>query len=157
MSIDLNELERMTKKKPVCADDIMDMLCAIPDLIAENRALRERAQMRQELVEQYEKDIARLRQKVRELERQRDWLVNYYVKVEAPIPCPYLEGSFDQTKPCPFWVSDSGEMPEDGTVGEWRKLLLAPVEYGDEYLDCGTSLNVCLRYAAEHAAKEAGE
>jgi len=95
--------------------------------------------------------------KVRELERQRDWLVNYYAKAEAPLPCPYLEGSFDQTKPCPFWVSDSGEMPEDGTVEEWRKLLLAPVEYGDEYLDCGTSLNVCLRFAAEQAAKEAGE
>lgn len=43
---------------------------AAPELIAENRALRERAQMRQELVEQYEQDIARLRQKVRELERK---------------------------------------------------------------------------------------
>ena len=43
---------------------------SLPELIAENRALQERAQMRQELVEQYEKDIASLRQKVRELERQ---------------------------------------------------------------------------------------
>ena len=96
-------------------------------------------------------------ERVRELERQRDWLVKYYSKLENPGPCPYLEGAFDQTKPCPFWVSDSGEMPEENSLEAWKKLLLAPVEYGDEYLDCGTSLNVCLKFAAEEAAKEAGE
>ena len=49
---------------------IVTVCNSLHDLIAENRALHERAQMRQELVEQYEKDIARLRQKMRELERQ---------------------------------------------------------------------------------------
>ena len=52
---------------------------SLPELIAENRALQERAQMRQELVEQYEQDIARLRQKVRELERQRELLAKELV------------------------------------------------------------------------------
>ena len=51
--VNLNELERLIKKKPVCADDIMDILCTVPDLIAENRALRE---------------------KVQKLERQREYL-----------------------------------------------------------------------------------
>lgn len=49
---------------------------AVPELIAENRTLRERAQMRQELVEQYEKDIASLRQKVRELEERNERLAD---------------------------------------------------------------------------------
>lgn len=53
---------------------------SLPDLIAENRALQERAQMRQELVEQYEQDIAKLRQKVRELERQTVILASHLSK-----------------------------------------------------------------------------
>lgn len=61
--------------KSVCdkKDEYILAACnAVPELIAENRALRERVQMRQELVEQYEKDIARLRQKVRELEERAE-------------------------------------------------------------------------------------
>lgn len=101
--------------------------------------------------------ITELIAQVRALGRQRDWLVQYYAKLDATVPCPYLEGSFDQAKPCPFWVSDSGELPENDTVESWKQLLLAPVEYGDEYIDCGTSLNVCLRFAAEEAAKGASK
>lgn len=95
--------------------------------------------------------------RVRKLEREKDWLVHYYAKLDNTVPCPYLEGSFDQAKPCPFWGSESGELPDDDTVESWKQLLIAPVEYGDEYIDCGTSLNVCLRYAAEQADEEAGE
>lgn len=61
---------RNPKKWRANARLIASMREAVPELIAENRALLERAQMRQELVEQYEKDIASLRQKVRELERK---------------------------------------------------------------------------------------
>lgn len=94
---------------------------SLPDLIAENRALQERAQMRQELVEQYEKDIARLRQKVRELETQRDYLLDKvviedntddidYCPIPVDYPCSYRSkcgwgcetGSREQRKGC--WI-----------------------------------------------------
>lgn len=56
------------------SDYIIAACNSMPELIAENKALQERAQMRQELVEQYEQDIARLRQKIRKLEQQKNWL-----------------------------------------------------------------------------------
>ena len=56
------------------SDYIIAACNSMPELIAENKALQERAQMRQELVEQYEQDITRLRQKIRKLEQQKNWL-----------------------------------------------------------------------------------
>lgn len=70
---------RVTKRDAHCKRNAAYIVAAcnsLPDLIAENRALQERAQMRQELVEQYEKDIARLRQKVRELETAHERLLD---------------------------------------------------------------------------------
>lgn len=100
---------------------IVTVCNSLPDLIAENRALQERAQMRQELVEQYEKDIARLRQKVRELETQRDYLLDKviiedntddidYCPIPVDYPCSYRSkcgwgcetGSREQRKGC--WI-----------------------------------------------------
>lgn len=52
----------------------------MPDLIAENKTLQEQVQMRQELVEQYEQDITRLRRKIRELERQTVVLASHLSK-----------------------------------------------------------------------------
>lgn len=61
---------------------------SLPELIAENRTLQERAQMRQELVEQYEQDIARFRQKVRELERQKVELAELAIYGNGCFDCP---------------------------------------------------------------------
>lgn len=68
--IDLDELERMLKKKPLCTDDIMYLLCALPGLIAENRELRARGQ---------------------ELERQREWLAKFVASYVDCNQCPYSE------------------------------------------------------------------
>lgn len=78
--IDLDELERMTKKKPVCSDDIMDLLCAIPDLIAENRELRKK-------VRELEGRIAELSQENSNHKREIHILENKVLELKGkPIP-----------------------------------------------------------------------
>lgn len=91
-----------------------------------------------------------------ELEREKrkvEWLCKYYALLDNPIPCPYLAGSFDQTKPCPYWKPYYGEMPEDNSLKAWKDLLTYCDDVGE--IDCGTPPHECLLKAAEEAAKKA--
>ena len=109
---------------------------ALPELIAENRALRER---------------------VRELERQRDWLIRY-AWIDTNAPCPYEMGHFDQKKICPCWTPyHDWEKAEDMSRDDWHDLLMEGVMTEEDKVNCATDFCECLLVAAEQAAKEDGE
>ena len=107
---------------------------AVPELIAENRALQER---------------------VRELERQRDWLIRY-AWIDTNAPCPYEMGHFDQKKICPCWTPyHDWENAEDMSRDDWHDLLMEGVMTEEDKVNCATDFCECLLVAAEQAAKEA--
>lgn len=96
--------------------------------------------------------------RVRELERQRDWLI-LYAWIDTNAPCPYEMGYFDQKKICPCWTPyHDWEKAEDMSRDDWHDLLMEGVMTEEDKVNCGTEFCECLLMAAEHeAAKEAGE
>lgn len=138
-------------------EDIVKLCEYGQKLEIDNRTLQEQVQMRQELVEQYEQDIAKFRQKVQELERQRDWLAKH-IERYCDMTCPWSLGIYDKKHKCPHWTPYEG-MPKNDSFKAWKEYLFGGIEFEDDTINCGTPISICLiqtsKKVTEQTTKEA--